>query len=410
MRMAAVLVAGMIIAVGLLAVTETETVKAEFPEQCKDEDRENPSNRNSPCKFVGELALERVEWVVYLEYPRCYEKLRLHLTGHQVLLSIPDRDVRLEWRNKDDRWTSSPNSEPYHGYFFGGNTETYIDYTARRHWNRDILVGDRKYHDRVYWDMVDYTRDIYVPGYWNQDIDTELRLRVSFRNPTTGYWYERESNWVPNAPEFVGGTELIYSCIDRLHQEKADREHAIKTKEQEVAGLVATRVQTEAARREEEQARREAESQARIDTERLKVAQQSAIRVAEAEKIKTQALLNTIEQEKVIADILFQITRIRLQGAEERARLTNEWLTDRDQRMAAFAQETADTAARIQQYIDFNKALLDSITRYQHEIDDRLAQTQRSVAEQQDAIEQMLQDARRSALDTPQPTEELDGQ
>ena len=394
----------MVVVVGLLVVTETGTVKAEFPEQCEDEDRENPSNRNSPCKFVGELTLERVEWVVYPDYPKCYEKLRFHVTGHQVMLSYGS--LRLEWKNKDDHWTSSPNSDAYYGYFLDGNTETYIDYTALFR-DRDS-ISSTSYRDRVYWDMVDHTQPIVVPRYWNQNIDTELRLNASFA--TTSYRYERESNWVPNASEFVGGTELIYSCIDQLHQEKADREHAIKTKEQEVAGLVAARVQAGAARREEEQARREAESQARIDTERLKVAQQSAIRVAEAEKIKTQALLNTIEQEKVIADILFQITRIRLQGAEERARLTNKWLTDRDQKMAAFAQETADTADQIQRYVDFNKALLDSITRYQNEIDDKLAQTQQSVAEQQEAIEQMLQDAQRSALDTPQPTEELDGQ
>ena len=260
---------------------------------------------------------------------------------------------------------------------------------------------------------MDPKSDIRIEG-WDTNINTDVGLVIAFTNPpSTAYnrWsihhgnpdyyvYNVYSNRVPNASEFIGGSELIYGCIDLLLQEKKDREHATKVREQEVAALEEARLQAEAAKLEEEQAKREAEAQARIDAERLKAVQEAAIRTAETEKIKTQALLDRTEQEKLIADVLFEITRIRLRGAEERAKLTNEWLTDRNRKTATFAQETANDAARIQQYVDFNKALLDSIARYQSEIDNRLAQTERSVAEQQEAIDRILQDAQRSALES----------
>ena len=95
MKIAVAFVAGVIIVLGFLSVTDIGTVRAEFPEQCEDEDRENPNNRNSSCKFVGELVLEKLEWIVYPEYPECHSKLRFHLTGHEDMVSIPHAMIDL---------------------------------------------------------------------------------------------------------------------------------------------------------------------------------------------------------------------------------------------------------------------------------------------------------------------------
>ena len=93
--------------------------------------------------------------------------------------------------------------------------------------------------------------------------------------------------------------------------------------------MEAARLAAEAAKLEEEQAIREAETQARINEANLEAANESKRRVLEAERIKTQTLITKIENEKAVADILFEITRIRLRGTEERAALTNEWLEER---------------------------------------------------------------------------------
>lgn len=256
MRAAAILTAG-IVFVGFLVAYDVETAKMEFPDQCEDGHRENSQNRNSQCRFVGELTLEKVEWMVYPDYPHCYDKLRLHVTGHEDMLSVPGARATLTWHNeKADTWSSIyyypgyasgdyiGRAHDYHptGLHYDDITETYIDVVVR---------GGSA---RTSWDM-DQNNSIGIPYVWDTRPDTELFLEVVFTNPPSkadtggdhrfydyGYRYSFSSNRVPNASEFVGGIELIYGCIDLLYQEKEDREHAVKVREEEVAALEAARV------------------------------------------------------------------------------------------------------------------------------------------------------------------------
>ena len=160
---------------------------------------------------------------------------------------------------------------------------------------------------------------------------------------------------------------------DKLHAEaEAARKHA---------ELEAARLAAEAAKLEEEQAIREAETQARINEAKLEAANESKQRVLEAERIKTQTLITKIENEKAIADILFEITRIRLRGTEERAALTNEWLEERARETEAYSQEIVSIEESIQSYNEFNRAFLDSIQRYQADIETRVAEAERQLQE-----------------------------
>ena len=44
------------------------------PAECEDKDRESPGNRSTPCKYVLP-PLEKVEYIVHMVYPSCWEAL-----------------------------------------------------------------------------------------------------------------------------------------------------------------------------------------------------------------------------------------------------------------------------------------------------------------------------------------------
>ncbi len=64
----------LLLMIGSLAVVDTPAL-AEFPTECADADRVNPNNRFSPCKWVGEPVVERIEYVVVENFPQCEERL-----------------------------------------------------------------------------------------------------------------------------------------------------------------------------------------------------------------------------------------------------------------------------------------------------------------------------------------------
>ena len=172
---------------------------------------------------------------------------------------------------------------------------------------------------------------------------------------------------------------VIGACLDRLQQIHQDKLHAEAEAAREVEEKETARLAEEAARLEEEQAIREAQTQARIDEVKLAAANESKKRVIEAERIKTETLITKIETERAVADILFEVTRIRLRGTEERAALTNEWLEERVRETEEFSKEIVEIEESIQRYNKFNRAFLDSIQRYQADIDARVAKAEQQL-------------------------------
>ena len=213
----------------------------------------------------------------------------------------------------------------------------------------------------------------------------------------------RDSNWVAR-PRTDAVAELVNACLDLVLQEQQDREHqaAVEKAEAEAAARIAA--QNDADEKAEQQAHRDAESQARIATQELAAAQESKRRIAATELLKAQTLETQIEHEEVIAGILREIVRIRLAGQEDRARITNEYMTRAEATAASFEEETVETESRIQTYLDFNAALLTRLEEYQADIGARLERVRANIAEQQARIDALEEDAQ--SLVAEETTEE----
>ena len=85
--------------------------------------------------------------------------------------------------------------------------------------------------------------------------------------------------------------------------------------------------------------------------------------------------------------------RIRLAGQEDRARITNEYLTRAEATAESFEDETTEIEGRIQAYLDFNATLLVRLEEYQADIEARLERTRANIAEQQARIDALKEEA-----------------
>ena len=109
-------------------------------------------------------------------------------------------------------------------------------------------------------------------------------------------------------------------------------------------------------------------------------------------------MIAEIAHEEVLSGILLDILRIRLAGQEDRARITNWYLTRALEEREAFDDETSEIEARIQQYLDFNASMLAQIAEYQSTLQERLDALNASLAEQQAKIDALEQEARDIAV------------
>ena len=341
---------------------------ADFPDECEPHERES-EHQEALCKWNrGELTIESMEFQAYPVYPNCRIRFRFHLPDGAL---PPSKDmsasVYLHTGNDGDQWYGKDR-------FQRGtvSNEKYIDIPL----SFSGYLG-RESHS-VHMNAASVPRVYYFS---RESVFTKARLDVSVpsRGPQGGSY---DLSAETDVPDSLNAREVtIGACLDSLVQIHEDKLHAEAEAARKHAELEAARLAAEAAKLEEEQAIRESETQARINEAKLEAANESKRRVLEAERIKTQTLITKIENEKAVADILFEITRIRLRGTEERAALTNEWLEERARETEAFSQEIVSIEESIQSYNEFNRAFLDSIQRYQADIETRVAEAERQLQE-----------------------------
>ena len=214
--------------------------------------------------------------------------------------------------------------------------------------------------------------------------------RLQEYRPTGRQGYPLKALWRAYVGSFVLNLAHTNALIRRLED---DREHQAAVEKAEVEAAARIESQKDADEKAEQQAQRDAESQARIAAQELAAAQESKRRIAATELLKTQTLETQIEHEEVVADIFREIVRIRLAGHEDRARITNEYMTRAEATAASFEEETVETEGRIQAYLDFNAELLDRLGEYQADIGARLERVRASVAEQQASIDALKEEA-----------------
>ena len=349
--LAAVIIA--VLGVTLGTLSSPDVAAWDPPEDCADEDRTIAGNRNSPCKLVVP-DISHVEYRVRMDYPECVEEMLIHMPG-----------------------STAPEEAPF--YYISSDTRQYDIWSYSR--------GDRRINDG----------HILVTGIrW--DLKSKVGSTSAFGNPPTErpkllvVVYGAHSNGVER-PRTDAVAELVNACLDLVRQEKEDREHqaAVEKAEAEAAARIAA--QKDADEKAEQQAQRDAESQARIAAQELAAAQESKRRIAATELLKTQTLETHIQHEEVVTGILREIVRIRLAGQEDRARITNEYMTRAEATAASFEEETVETESRIQAYLDFNAALLTRLEEYQADIGARLERIKTSIAEQQANIDRLEREA-----------------
>ena len=354
------------------------------PEDCADEDRVNASNRLSPCRGVMP-EISHVEHRVRMEYPDCIEEMIFHMPGSEAPDFRLSLEVQYKHRGREyrslDKWRFD---KAYDGHvIFGSGVR----------WRLNSPIGERS-------------------SFGNPTPDND-ELRLIDRG-NSGHWII--SAPLVERPRTDALPELVYACLALVQQEKEDREHKAGVEQAETEAAAHIEAERDAAQKEEEQAQRDAESQARIAAQELAAAQESRRRVAATELLKTQTLVTQIQHEEVIAGILRDIVRIRLAGQEDRARITNEYLTRSEAAATTFEGETAETETRIQAFLDFNAALLTRLEAYQADIGARLERVRASIAEQQAEIDRLAAEAQDVAAEseenadsgdaTPEPTDE----
>ena len=369
----------------------------EPPTECADEDREIAGNRSTPCKLVLP-ALERVEYRVEHIDPYCVEKLVFHLPG----IDEPDVEIDIKAYVSKYAWTRE----------LIDNATTFA---TRREFRQNIFglwvqvsyaIGD---------DVVDMSSTRAYRLTSSVDQESELDkwrsrgheyIGLNFGVPgAAGRGYTIYSNFVQR-PDVSGKVGLLNSCFDLVRQAQAARDHAAAVKKAEAEAQAQATAQADAANKAAEQARLEAEAQARIAILETKTAVEARKQVQEAELLRTKTLIKDIEHRQELGAILRDIVRIRLAGEEDRARLTNEYLLNVSTTVATFDEEVRAIEAKIQEYVEFNRKLLNQLEAYHAGLIDRLRQANESVVEQQERIGSLEQQIEQleTELESPVPT------
>ena len=349
------------------------------PTECDPEEREVAGNIHTPCMRVLPQ-LVSVEYRVVMEYPVCREETVFSIPG------LTPIDERL-----------------YISVYDGPNHNVHYPLWNTHGTNEAFTDGQFVVYANQFGTPIVYTIESDVGPYsvfgnptveW-PNVHLLVQVAHSTKARTSHYLM---SNPLPR-PRTDAKQAMIYACQEQLRQEKADREHAADLAKQEAEQTADITAQRDADRLEQEQAVREAEAQARMAEAELAALLERKAKIAETELIKTQTLETHLKHQEVIAGILREIVRIRLAGEEDRARITNEYLVRMEAAAADFDVKTEEIEARIQAYLNFNDALLQSIETYQAEVARRLEEAQAQVAERVAELERIQQEAQDVAVD-----------
>lgn len=361
----------------------------ESPVECDDADREISGNRTTPCKLVVP-EITSVEYRVREEYPNCIEEMVFHIPG-----------IGLPTEQKIRKISAiSARGQGRRGYLYHYND--WGDQTVRYDLRDDYVVIRRA--------PLGLNSSIKPEsGLGNPDRRSGPNIALEFRVRGKRD-YKVYSNFLPR-PRTDAKLDLVNSCLALLVQEKEDREHAERLKQEEAAKQAELKAQRDAELKAEIQAKREAENQERLAKLELQAVLDNKITAANTELIKTQTLAAQLASEQAIGEVLREIARIKLVGEEDRAKITNDHLTIVGESLSDFDRESAEIDARIREYIAFNELLLTSIAEYRTDIEERTASANALVEEQLEQIGQMQQQAEDLAQEIkalPAPVEEAD--
>ena len=317
------------------------------PANCDDQDREISGNRQSPCKFPTP-EFQGIEYRIRAEYPNCISETLYYIKG---LSELPDPYVFLGIE------VFTENGKYLHG-----------NYRTDRQLPRFTI-----HEGYIVWrgNKYDLASPAPTGSIARAEASTPVFAKIQIRNAQPGYLLRRNfayySNIIPY-PSLPGAgeiTDLFNACLAELEHE------AVK---------------------------REANRKATISAQSLAALHQEKIQTAENELLKTQALKAELEYREAAGAILQEIVRIRLAGKADRVKLLNEHLERVRQSSEEFDVETAEIEAMIQKYIDFNEALMAEIDGYQTELQRRIQEATRDIANQQAELDALNERAKEISI------------
>ena len=311
------------------------------PATCDDDQREIKGNRTSPCKFPAP-ELENIEYRVRLEYPKCHSELLFYIEdigpmppGYTFLgISIYEAQGHQKTLHGAE-WYSGPE-------------------TARRQTIHDGFIV----HSGAKYDLKSYAPTHSIA---RTEPQTPIFAGIYIRHNQRNRAYYSNVILYPSLPGPGETANLFNACLVKLEHE------AVK---------------------------HEANRRATISAQELIALHQEKIQTAENEILRTQAFIAELEFREAAGVILQEIAKIRLAGKADRVKLLNEHLKRVRQSSAEFDIETSEIESIIQQYIDFNEALMSEIDGYQTKLQERINDATRDIANQQVELEALNERAR----------------
>ena len=352
----------------LLAVfTAANSAFAERPDTCAPEDREISGNINSDCKwdFHGD-EITTVEYAVveHTEGNSCYEQLTFspfngvaekeHIDGVLISLAYLGDDGRpADYYKRRLRYGAD-------AVFTPGSIILNVGYL----YTLNDSIGESPV----------WITDEYV-SYWPHIADV---LRIEFNGESSSSSVNNRSPWFSFPANINDFNLLMNDCLA-----------GIKQRLENAAKLEETRQRVEAERvtqsRVAMQAAADAERQ-RLETE----AAQEALRlVRETELAKTQALIQQLEKEKIIIGIWQEVVIEKQKGAQSRAEITNQYLTDIEANAAEFKASVVAKAGEIRRLQEINAAITDAIIAHNDEVERQLSVQAEREAEQKARLEDL---------------------
>lgn len=318
----------------VFGVASKGDVLAQASSHCDPKDREVPGNEVSPCKRPNPTTVTHVSYEVYPEYPICRERIRFHGVGAADL---------------------PPESKTSFVTYVWDDPVLQRNFYTRS--SRERLIVDGRLNTNVNFGLISVlhtNRSKFKYGPDHVDILSNAAWRIGELPELTNLYttatakvllavlvkpsvaganaYLVWTNPVPAAPEMTSQLALVDACLAELE----------------------------------------------LHQERLRVLQ-----IQQEEQIRTQALVARLETLSQLAVPLKEQIELRLRGAEERARITSEWLAEQEVVEAELEELTATLSQQVEEYNAISRAFLESLANYQSNVAARL----RTAQAQEDAIQ-----------------------
>lgn len=371
----------------LTALAAANIAQAARPDNCAPEHREVHGNTNSPCKWDYRAHLiTTVEYDVVenVEGNSCREQITFkpfNASAEQNALASEGLrlSANVEFTSiKSDGTPGSANFRHKLQYSYDAIfTSNSIKFNTG-----SIHTLESGVAQNAHWGS--HYPYLFYP-HKNYDV-----MRIVFNHYGTR---NHQSPWLPIPANVADFNLLMNDCLA-----------GIKQRLENEAKLEETRQRVEAERIAQERAAAQAAAEAerqRLETE----AAREALRLArETELAKTKVLIEQLEKEKIIIEIWQEVVTEKQKGAQERAEITNRYLTDIETNAAEFKAGVVEKASEIRRLEEINNAIITAIIAHNDEIEQHIANQAQREAELQQKLDNLTIQPTQTPP-TPEPTQ-----